>query len=76
VNTFKRNDLLETFTDYYKSCLLIKQIQVIWSDVSTPAPVDWIQTHGFPVDKLIFEVHDKNSLNNRFRAIVAVETEV
>jgi len=43
VNTFRRNDLLDSFLSYYTAperaaaCALIKEITVVWSDV-TPVP--------------------------------------
>lgn len=73
VNSFRRLDLLEFFLDYYKSCAVVSQIQVVWSDQQNAAPLEWSQR--YPPGKVVFEVHDKNSLSNRFLALHAVPTE-
>lgn len=73
VNTFRRNDLLRVFLDYYKQCPQVKEVQVVWSDTASSPPMDWLA--GLPAGKVAFEVHKENSLNNRFRAILPVSTE-
>ena len=73
VNTFRRLDLLETFLSHYHRCSVVKQIQVIWSDPENNAPVEWSKRY---VDgRVIFEVHQTNSLNHRFHNITPVPTE-
>ena len=64
VNTFRRNDLLEKFLDHYQYCDEAKEIQVVWSDQSADPPFKWLKR--YPAGKVHFEVHAKNSLNNRF----------
>lgn len=85
VNTFKRLDLLEVFVDYYlgkasngksskKSCDLVKQIQVVWSDIDNIPPKSWIEEYGKD-NRLVFETHEKDSLNNRFMPTEKITTE-
>ena len=85
VNTFKRLDLLEVFVDYYlgkasngrsrkKNCDLVKQIQVVWSDVDNKPPMNWMQEYGKD-NRLVFEIHEKDSLNNRFMPTAKIDTE-
>jgi hypothetical protein len=73
VNTFRRNDQLELFLDYYAGyknmheCAFIKEVQVIWSDPENTPPTTWLEEENkYVKDKVYFEVHTKNSLNNRF----------
>ena len=73
VNSFRRLDLLEFFLDYYKTCAAVKQIQVVWSDQRDKPPVDWLSK--YPTGKVLFEVHDKDSLNNRFVPLQEIPTE-
>jgi len=73
VNSFRRLDLLKFFLDYYRTCKVVRQIQVVWSDQENKPPVDWLE--GYEAGKVIFEVHDKNSLSNRFVALQGIPTE-
>jgi len=73
VNSFRRLDLLETFLDYYKTCNVVKEIQVVWSDQRDKPPTDWFSR--YPAGKVLFEVHDKDSLNNRFVPLLKLSTE-
>ncbi len=66
-------DLLESFLDYYKTCSVIEQIEVVWSESAQP-PLDWLSR--FPKGKVVFEVHLNNSLSNRFRPLQTIPTEV
>jgi hypothetical protein len=73
VNTFRRNDLIEGFLKYYtaekrsKECAFIKEITVIWSDTENTPPLEWEKTYSGVGGGLVkFEIHKKNSLNNRF----------
>lgn len=74
VNTFRRLDLLETFLEHYKKCENVKQIQVIWSDQDSKPPIAMMDK--YPMNKVAFEIHDSNSLNNRFHILLNITTEV
>ena len=67
-------DQLESFLDYYQDCKVIDQVQVIWSDIERLAPIDWLSR--YPKNKIIFEIHKNNSLSNRFKQILPIQTEV
>lgn len=73
VNSFRRLDLLEFFLDYYKTCDTVKQIQVVWSDQQNKPPLGWVLK--YPEGKVLFEVHAKDSLNNRFVALHDIPTD-
>jgi hypothetical protein len=60
--------------DYYKTCSIIRQVQIVWSDQVNSPPHDWLSS--YPKDKYVFEVHKTDSLSNRFRALGEVPTEV
>ena len=74
VNTFRRLDLLETFLAHYHRCDAVRQLQVIWSDPDNAAPLEW--SKRFVDDKVVFEVHNTDSLNHRFHNILPIPTEV
>jgi CTP:phosphocholine cytidylyltransferase-like protein len=73
VNTFRRLDSLEIFLDYYATCDVVKQIQVVWSDQENAAPLAW--TEKYPDTKVLFELHKNNSLSNRFRPLTEILTQ-
>ena len=87
VNTFRRNDLLDGFLEYYGTrmnkggeCAFIKQIQVVWSDLENEAPLEMAKKYAGGSgsdrnDRIFFEKHSKNSLNNRFIPTGDVPTE-
>lgn len=74
VNTFRRLDLLKIFLDNHSNCDVVDQIQVIWSDPDNndKIPNNWLTL--YPKDKVIFEIHDNNSLNNRFKPLHEIHT--
>ena len=74
VNTYRRLDLLETFLDYYDTCDVVDQIQVVWSDLQSSPPYSWLK--DLSTNKTRFEVHKTNSLNNRFRQLLPINTDV
>lgn len=74
VNTYRRLDLLRTFLDNYSKCDAINQIVVVWSDPENndKIPKDWLSL--YKKDQVIFEIHDNNSLNNRFKPLSEMKT--
>ena len=74
VNTFRRLDLLGIFLEHYHKCQNVRQIQIIWSDQESTPPLEWL--NKYPKDKVVFEVHRNNSLNNRFQNLIPITTEV
>ena len=74
INTFRRNDLLKQSLTHYLSCNIINEIQVVWSDLKNQPPTFHdLNDHN----KIIkYEIHDKDSLNNRFIPTLAMKTEV
>lgn len=60
--------------DSYAKCESVKQVQVVWSDQQNSPPQDWISK--YPEGKFVFEIHNNNSLSNRFRPRIPVPTEV
>ena len=53
----------------------MNQTQIVWSDQENKPPVEWLKEYNNKEsEKVIFEVHDKDSLNNRFKALQKVPT--
>lgn len=73
VNTFRRLDLLEISLSHYTSCPVVKEIQVIWSDPQNKPPLSWLKSRF--ESRVAFEVHNTNSLSNRFLAKLPVTTD-
>ena len=52
VNTFRRNDLLQGFLDYYThekraaECAMLAEITVVWSDTENAPPLEWEALYG------------------------------
>ena len=74
MNTFRRNDLLKRSAEHLASCDSVGQIQVVWSDQENAPPGLEIFATEEARRKVVFEVHDTNSLNHRFNATSPVET--
>jgi len=74
VNTFRRNDLLEKFLQHYTTCEDVTEIQVVWSDLKNKPPADIMIKYNSKNVK--YEIHESNSLNNRFYNLIDVPTEV
>ncbi|CAM9219676.1 unnamed protein product, partial [Phaeothamnion confervicola] len=65
VNTFRRNDLLQRSVDHFARCAGVHEIQVVWSDpANAPPPETLFAAASRPLVK--FEVHEEDSLSNRF----------
>lgn len=73
VNTFRRPDLLKTFLNHYTTCKDVKEIQIIWSDQKTAAPIEWVRL--YPNALVTFEIHKNDSLSNRFRPLLSIKTD-
>lgn len=76
VNTFRRNDLLDMFLKHYDVCPAVEQIQVIWSDQESAPPVEDLTKDLAHRDRVVFEIHSENSLNNRFIPQEPINTEL
>ncbi|CAN0060078.1 unnamed protein product, partial [Hapterophycus canaliculatus] len=74
MNTFRRNDLLKRSAEHLASCDCVEQIQVVWSDQENPPPGMDLFTEAAR-RKVVFEVHDTNSLNHRFNITSPVRTD-
>ena len=68
LNTFKRNDMLESALAHYSKCDFVKYIHVIWCESSQP-PEKIIQRFS-PMSnpKIFFDIRE-DSLNNRFHSL-------
>ena len=74
INTFRRNDLLKSSISHYLTCNVMHEIQIIWSDLSNQPPS--LKDLNVETNKVKFEVHDKDSLNNRFLPKLDIKTKV
>ena len=70
MNTFRRNNRLIRAIDHFTQCKHVHSIQVIWSDLDNSPPNTLLE---YP--KVEVERHTVNSLNNRFKALLPIETE-
>lgn len=72
VNTFRRNDLLESFLAHYSTCPEVNSIQVVWSDQQYNPPKHLVDL--YPPTKVEFEKHSSDRLSNRFKPTDAIKT--
>jgi len=79
MNTFRRNDLLRQSALHYMTCECVKEIQVIWSDQINKPLNDLFGRNGGEANtekRIQYELHDKDSLNNRFLSKLQITTQV
>ncbi|CBJ31755.1 Glycosyltransferase, family GT64 [Ectocarpus siliculosus] len=74
MNTFRRNDLLKRSAEHLASCDCVGQIQVVWSDQENAPPSMDLFTERTR-RKVVFEVHDTNSLSHRFNVTSTLGTD-
>lgn len=74
MNSFRRNDLLKKSVEHFSSCDCVGQIQVVWSDQQNAPPGLSMFSEGAR-RKVLFEVHDTDSLNHRFNITVPIATD-
>lgn len=75
MNTFRRNDLLQKSVSHYVTCTCVKEIQIVWSDQKNK-PSTNLFGEAVGNDKIKYEIHDKDSLNNRFLPELSIPTQV
>ena len=73
VNTFRRNDLLANFLSHYVTCADVDKIQVVWSDLDNMPPDELVYLYEAN-SKVTFELHEMNSLSNRFKVLGRIDT--
>ena len=66
--------MIKYFMDYYETCDTVRRIQIVWSDQKNSPPPEWLDHYA--KDKYVFEMHNTDSLSNRFRVLDNVPTEV
>lgn len=79
MNTFRRNYLLEKSVKHYLECSSVNQIQIVWSDQANLPPKSVFPTsmlNRFGKERIVFEIHDKDSLSNRFTPKSVIDTQV
>ncbi|XP_019460897.1 PREDICTED: glycosyltransferase family 64 protein C4-like [Lupinus angustifolius] len=83
MNTWKRYDLLKQSIKHYSSCPRLESVHIVWSEPDPPSDVLLKFLHHVVKSKskngghvkLKFNVHKEDSLNNRFKEIVDLETD-
>lgn len=84
INTWKRNDLLKKSISHYATCLGLDSIHIVWSEPDPPSK-SLIHTLERAVRKnsnngreieLKFDINKEDSLNNRFKEIKDLKTDV
>lgn len=83
INTWKRNDLLKKSISHYASCPRLDSIHIVWSEPDPPSEslvhyLEHVQSNkknGRKIE-LKFDINKEDSLNNRFKAIKDLKTDV
>lgn len=84
INTWKRNDLLKKSISHYAACVRLDSIHIVWSEPDPPSEslnrylkriVQKYSKNGRKVE-LKFDVNKEDSLNNRFKEIKNLKTDV
>eukprot|EP00968_Pinguiococcus_pyrenoidosus_P021144 scaffold2679_cov251-Pinguiococcus_pyrenoidosus.AAC.16 len=75
LNTYKRNDFLRQSLANLDRCAEIAMIQVIWSDQDEAPPAQLKHLSSRGAGWIEFEVHQQNSINNRFLPKTEIPTE-
>ena len=71
VNTFKRPERLEKSIRHYSRCEGVDAIRIVWSESQNPPRELSELTHL----EVVFDVHEKNSINNRFVPLKGLRTD-
>ncbi|KAL0359195.1 UNVERIFIED_CONTAM: Glycosyltransferase family 64 protein C4 [Sesamum angustifolium] len=84
INTWKRNDLLKQSISHYASCPGLDSIHIVWSEPDPPSEslinflnhvIKLNSKHGREV-VLKFDINKEDSLNNRFKEIKDLKSDV
>ncbi|CAO2825642.1 unnamed protein product [Amaranthus hypochondriacus] len=84
INTWKRNDLLKKSISHYAECHRLDSIHIVWSEPSSPSEslihylehvVQRNSKNGRQIE-LKFDINAEDSLNNRFKEIKELKTDV
>lgn len=84
INTWKRNDLLKQSISHYASCPGLDSIHIVWSEPDPPSEslLNFLN-HVIKLDskdgreiELRFDINKEDSLNNRFKEIKDLKSDV
>ncbi|URE45510.1 Glycosyl transferase family 64 domain [Musa troglodytarum] len=83
INTWKRNDLLKQSVVHYASCVGVESIHIVWSEPDRPSDslcdALWqaaqLNSKSCNGTELRFDLNEEDSLNNRFKEIMDLETD-
>jgi glucuronyl/N-acetylglucosaminyl transferase EXT2 len=70
INTFQRTEQLRISLHHHATCDAVLQIQVVWCTAQGEPPA-WLLNFG---PKVVVELHDVNSLSERFRILLEPPT--
>lgn len=70
INTWRRPEQLLASVAHHSSCPGVKQIQIVWCDKENEPPTELLDKF----DKVVVEVHEGNSLNERFNVLQPAPT--
>lgn len=83
INTWKRNDLLKKSVSHYATCPRLDSIHIVWSEPDPPSQslvqyLEHVQSNSINGRKfeLKFDINEEDSLNNRFKEIKDLKTDV
>ena len=75
LNTFKRPDRLRKAIKHYATCPRVREIRVCWSESPTPPEEGKDPAFSSAAVPVKFDVHARNSINNRFVPLPNNQTE-
>ncbi|KAK6145469.1 hypothetical protein DH2020_022289 [Rehmannia glutinosa] len=84
INTWKRNDLLKQSISHYASCPGLDSVHIVWSEPDPPSEslinflnrVIKLNSKDGRKIELKFDINREDSLNNRFKEIKGLKTDV
>lgn len=84
INTWKRNDLLKKSISHYAACPRLDSVHIVWSEPDPPSDfLVYYLEHVIQENcksgrqiQLKFDINKEDSLNNRFKEIKDLKTEV
>lgn len=84
INTWKRNDLLKESISHYASCPGLDSVHIVWSEPDPPSEslINFL-SHAMKLNskggreiELKFDINKEDSLNNRFKEIKDLKSDV
>eukprot|EP01041_Mallomonas_annulata_P012676 gene12676-26700_t len=75
INTFRRPAMMKDAVKHYSRCEVVGFIYVVWSETTPPPNQREVESYSTPNTKVLFNIHENDSLNNRFIPLAGPHTE-